>query len=214
MKTTLLALNLVFIAIIVMLACQPKDVQQAVKGGTDCGRTCDYHTGEITGEISTDAILKLSAAYAADARKRMITETKDTDALSLVFDIDKVKNFMWQIESAACIANCRKNVKLGLRFYYIKYDKAQIQAIDDQELTAAVGDNYWKHSLAMVPVYYDVQDAAWYDFDYRTVDPKDRCRLKPPSGGNKPGLGILPSADNHGGIGPPPYPGVFPTIKH
>ncbi len=215
MKNALLAINLVLVAIIVMMACHQKGTIRRERDSPDCQRLCsDYSTSlEPRGMITVQQIAALSGAYAADPGKSLITNGNgQEDALSLVFDLDKVKNFIWLIENATCKARCDTSVKLGLRFYYIKYDRDSIGA-DSALFKAIGGNNINKHSLAMVPVYHNESDDMWYDFDYRIVGSQGTCNFDQPPVGGKPGAGLLSiQADNHGGLSPPPGRGTYPSL--
>lgn len=72
-----------------------------------------------------------------------------------------------------------------------------------------------KHALVMVPAYWNSTKNDWFDFDYRNVG--SVCRFFPiPYHGQRQELapsitGVSGDGTNHGGIGPPPFTGTYPT---
>lgn len=176
---------------------------------SDCTKMCGSYgaDSEPDGAVSSDFIQKMTIAYANDKGKLRVEGTDDSDALSVVFDLEKLKSFIWHIENAACNNGCRGKKMLGVRFYYIKYDTAAVEG-RERDLIAA---NPNKHSLAMVPVYLGPKN-DWYDFDYKKVG--SGCSFPAPTITNKPeGAGVIAiDGTNHGGLAPPPQPFYYPHV--
>jgi hypothetical protein len=220
MKKLLITVNLLLLGIILFMACNHQtgtDGDSIYNPPSKCrSRMCkDYSNIELRGIISADVIQKMSLAYAADPGKSKINYKPEggpkqaNDALSLVFDLEKIKNFIWHMEDAVCRAGCDSTQQIGIRFYYIKYDTTKLP----EELKSQFSKNLDKHSLVMVPAYKFKDE--WYDFDYKNVKPGckfDKIALSlnkfVAAGLINPGDG-----DNHGGIAPPPDPGTYPTTR-
>jgi hypothetical protein len=186
------------------------------KSSDSCRTFCYDSTGELQGMIDFNDLVKMSRDYATDLGKKTITGTGKLDALSMVFDLKKIKTLIWQIEHNACVNHCPEK-RLGIRFYYVKYP-SNIGTPEAPHCFDGIGpDEKNKHALVMVPVYRDDNKKPWYD--YNIWDKRPGCYWMFPQVAPKDSLYILFSAsdgdggDNHGGIGPPPERGTFPAIQ-
>jgi hypothetical protein len=172
----------------------------------------EYDTIDLPGVIDGALLNTLSKDYNEDLNKSNISGTGNKDGLSMVFDIEKLKNLIWHIQKAACTANCDSKMELGVRFYYIKYPAtlgteqapAGLRGTDGLQVI-----NQNQHALAMVGVYR-FPNGEWYDFDFNNLF--SACSGL--TGGVSDTVGtvaILGEGSNHGGVGPPPFPGTYPT---
>jgi|GEM_PF-1161385 len=203
----------------------PPEVSKAANPPGSCmDQLCKVYTEEdlnatLTGEI----IREMTKAYAEDFGKSRINiegqnaRTAKEDALSVVFDLEKIKALIYMMESKNCNNNCGKNKKLGIRYYFIKYPNDLGNHPENDGLQDLPEDLRNKHSLVMVPAYFDKRDNAWYDYNPWGL-PKTDCYPKIILDGNSNNLKQLvaieptDAGENHGGVGPPPKPGTFPTI--
>jgi hypothetical protein len=234
MKRIALALNALLIGIIVIQACNAgNNTGQNVTNIDPCRAIhCKPYGDDVRlqGEVDVDIVRILSEAYAADYPKSHITGSGSrpvdphntervapgADGLSTIFDLEKIKNLIWKMEEAVCTHGCDTSVKLGIRFYYIKY---AMDSINNSNITESMKlvmrANPNKHALVMVPVFKRTTDAEWYDFDFkRGVSANCKFERISSRGHNSEfyyGLGVLGGGDNHGGVGPPPEPGTYPT---
>ena len=223
MKKMLIAIIvLLLIVIFLLLYCNCRKKCASVPPGKpadSCLVFCTDSVDRLQGMIDFNALARMSNDYARDPGKSKITGSGNpgkNDALSMVFDLKKIKTLIWQIEHYICRNHCDDR-KLGIRYYYVKYPPevgtsdapASLQRIDPSERN--------KHALVMVPVYYDKVKKEWHDFDIWNY-PTSCFHMFPIPGGTSglPSLfggvtGTEEGGDNHGGIGPPPDPGVFPS---
>jgi len=232
MKRIAIALNAVLVGIIVMQACNPKNNNRSSLCPDPC-RHCKPYGEDVRleGEVNVDIVRMLSEAYNADYPKSHITASGSQpadphntervalapDGLYTIFDLEKIKNLVWKMEQAVCSNGCDTSVKLGIRFYYIKYAMDSINntnITEDMKLVMRANPN--KHALVMVPVFKRRTDTEWYDFDYRGRGVSAGCVFERISGRRHDaeffyGVGVLGGGDNHGGVGPPPEPGTYPT---
>jgi hypothetical protein len=219
MKKILIATNVLLFGIILFMACNNKKYEKKYDQ-PNCSKFCiDPPTVPLTGIINGDLLQTLSEDYESDKGKSMINYNSATgdnsgkDALSLTFDLDKIKNFIWQMEHSICVAGCNPKPELGIRFYYIKYPKGLDTTNVPKDLAGIFASNANKHALAMVPVY-KAADKEWYDFDFRGNENGCPVDKKNSSNGKyTTGMISLGEGDNHGGIGPPPGRGTFPTLE-
>jgi hypothetical protein len=232
MKRIAIALNAVLVGIIVIQACNSsnnadKNNNKISLCPDPCRHCKAYNDNDpIPGEVKGDVVQILSDAYNADFAKSHITGSElhpndphntarvatSRDALSLVFDLDKIKNLVWKMEQAVCTHGCDTSVKLGIRFYYVKYSMDSLEKMPSS-MQQVIRANPNKHALVMVPVFKRRTDTEWYDFDYTAV--LNGCRFERIPGRERGeifyGVGITGGGDNHGGVGPPPEPGTYPT---
>jgi hypothetical protein len=226
MKKILIATNVLFFGIIAFQACNSKQSNKATNLKVDStiscsNQFCNTNIGpfELQGLLDVKIIRQLSLSYAGDAGKQLINGIENSpDALSVVFDIEKLKNLICVMQNEACENSCDTSIELGIRFYFIKYPPdLDPNSPRTDGLGGLPSDNSNKHSLVMVPVYKykNKKGADWYDYDL-WVSKMGDCFpaidtnvMHVAAGG-----GIIPNAgDNHGGIGPPPGTGIFPTNR-
>jgi hypothetical protein len=223
MKKILMSLNILLIGIIVFQACnsnkQDKTVDVTVNPKNEClnrfCKTASFDT--LHGTLEAGIIKQLSESYLSDKGKGNINgNIKSPDALSVVFNIEKIKTIIHEMQEQACLKGCVDNLtKLGIRFYFVKYP-GDLGSRNDG-LRGLPAENNNKHSLVMVPVYKSKVNGTWgdwYDYNLWTVSGSncfDPIWLGQPDK-KLVARGILPDGgDNHGGIGPPPEPGTYPT---
>lgn len=230
MKKILILSNVLLLGIILFMACNsgsPKEKIDTTKFGAtkpekkDClSEICmDYTDRHLEGEVNGDLLRDMSEAYADDKSKSRIDyaskgDKAPKDALSITFDLEKIKHFIWNMETGVCRAGC-KGKTLGIRFYYIKYPQGVDTSDVPADLETVLRENANKHALAMVPAYLG-SDRNWYDFDYNMLT-EGSCDLAgsipPPKKGKGKSVALISigSGTNHGGIGPPPDPGTYPS---
>lgn len=172
-----------------------------------------YREAELSGMLTSQTIKALSKSFARDPWKANIHgEKNQKDALSIVFDLEKIKALVYLMESAKCNNNCAKTYELGIRYYYIKYPSKIGHENPYPELANIDPDALNKHSLAMVPVYRQKGDSLWRDYN-PWASTKDNCFPAVDFPVSNPKLkfrAVAPDAgENHGSIGPPPEPGTF-----
>ncbi len=221
MKKMLIAIIILLLIVIFLLLycnCRKKCVScddNKKPAAESCSVFCyTPPNGELEGMIDYANLAKMSFAYFSDAGKSKITGTTNDDALSMVFDLDKIKTLIWQMEKRACSLDCKK-VKLGIRYYYVKYPSTlgTAAAPDCLDGISAIEKN--KHALVMVPVWWDAEHSVWRD--YNLWERSDSCfpEFPPKNHGDSLRIGIAGTngegGDNHGGIGPPPGRGFFPS---
>jgi len=224
MKKLSFVLNILLAGIILFQACKHNTAKENKTADNtssvsddkfDCNDSCNlrfcksYSIDRIEGKLDGDMIKTLSESYSNDDGKGYINGRKDeTDALSVVFDNEKIKTLIWTMENKACANRCDPSTQLGIRFYYIKYPNDLPRT--DHGLGGLLQEDRNKHSLVMVPVYKPAGSEFWYDYDLTAASVKE-CFPKDTTTTTHLVFGILPGGDNHGGIGPPPAPGTFPT---
>ncbi|HEV7779937.1 MAG TPA: hypothetical protein VGO58_01660 [Chitinophagaceae bacterium] len=236
MKKILLATNILLLGIIVFQACSTSSTSNPGRSCSSCGDP----NARLEGVISGDLLDTLSGAYLADVYKSFVSDVenvhidpnhdhstervipdyrtgRDSDALSMFFDLGKIKTFISKVENSVCTSGCDTSIKLGIRFYYIKY---RFDLDKDNELAGLPRNYNNKHALAMVPVYKSKRDGKWYDFFFNPNPVSgagcvfDRTIIDIDGGYNTFALvGGDGDGTNHGGVGPPPAPGTFPTSE-
>jgi len=215
MKKILILSNVLLLAIILFMACSPGTETESTSCSTKI--TMDYSEIPLEGVVNGDLIRSMSEAYQRDLGKSKIAYAENSadakdDALSITFDLEKIKNFIWHMETSVCRANCKKDTKLGIRFYYIKYPQGVDTSNVPSDLEGVLSSNANKHALVMVPAYLSGNE--WYDFNYDMLR-EGSCDFNATISkqGNPKSAGLLSigSGTNHGGIGPPPEPGTYPT---
>lgn len=219
MKKLLIFSNILFIGIIVFQSCNKNNSSAA-----DCGICKDY-TGYPAQELEVNMLKAMSknfdttsSTFSRMLNYRVVRNNMGLgqDTRSIWFNLDSLKNFIWQVESNACKAGCSKstqNLNLGLRLYYGRYPFRNY--IQSHGLTRLMGLNpsYENmHTIFMVPTYYDGTDNK--DFDPRYFSSKNGQCVFDGVGDHLKQMVMMPlaaalatnhtsTAMNHGGLCPP-----------
>lgn len=219
MKKISLILNGLLIAIILFQACNASKINTGTgQNSNPCYRGDEINRADLHGMISYAAALKLSEDYISDSGKKFIGKganyTKQQDTRNVWFSLPKMKAFISYIEQRACISNCEKSKRLGIRVYFAKYPGS------DNTSFGQIQDDYKNHhTVFFTATYYDVAAKMNVDFDPAHV--KENCGFRPIHDPVKdsvfmavPLLGSTGGdQQNHGGLVPPPDgKGSFPTI--
>jgi hypothetical protein len=235
MKKLLFFLNILLVGIIVFMACNSNQTATATPQLYDSClvKLCQSFPGEeLKGKIEGILLKNMSDSFAADPGKGFITGSilnepidphnlarvatggQVNDALSTVFDLKKLKRLIYEMQKNACDNKCDPKIELGIRFYYIKYPANAGDLNGPPSLLGLPATIKNKHGLVMVPVYKK-PNGDWYDYDLWGRSTGCFNRIDSISTGNSEFplfFGVASDAgDNHGGVGPPPDPGTFPT---
>jgi hypothetical protein len=236
MKKLLFFLNILLLGIIGFMACNSNHNATSTAPCAPLDPCLarfmhSFTSGELRGKIPAILIDTMSGSYAADPGKGFITGTvfnepedphntakmafgQSRDALSTVFDLQKLKLLIWAMNKNSCDNNCDTTIELGIRFYYIKYPP---DAGDENGPLSLLGlkNIKNKHALVMVPVYKSKKDKEWYDYD---LFGNNRGCYNPIhySANDDDAVPVVygigsDAGDNHGGVSPPPGTGTFPT---
>ena len=188
----------------------------------------NYKDSGLQGMITRDVLVRMSRDYFNDVCKSYISpsnvvnndyntarRTQQRDALSMVFDLKKLKTLIWQMERYSCQHHCNPKVAVGIRFYYVKYLPTTGTPQAPLCLRGISSNEKNKHALVMVPAFWNEKTKAWYDYNIwgkKFV----KCFMPFQSLDSLVGVGGFftldgdpDSGDNHGGVGPPPDPGTF-----
>ncbi len=166
MRTLFLTLNVMLTGIIVFVSCQktaPSTTTEATVS-RPCPE-CTDHSRTIFKGISTQTAWDLSQDYKIMNQPKLEIDETYTDANSIWFSAESLKNFLWKVEEAICRKGCAENLKLGLRIYYARYPNAAGMAAnpDLSDLDPAFQQH---HTLFMVPTYQDgLNQQVHHDFD-------------------------------------------------
>ncbi len=144
--------------------------------------------------------------HLAVINQNCVTVTPRQDSRSVWFSLDKVKRFIYQIESKACNMCNDEKPKLGIRIYFGEYPATAAEA-------GGINTDYLGlHTLLMVPTYDD--GVSNRDFDPAYVNAG--CRPAPLDSVGAVLTALPPDPQdpdqsnmnlrNHGYLFPPPYP--------
>lgn len=230
MKKLLIAIIILLLIIIFLLlycnckkGCKKCDQKPGQQTGFCKNADCYAYNGETpAGMINFELAKKMTEDYARDIGKNYIYEgnirTDSLDSRCIWFDLKKIKQFIAYTEQSLCKNNCTDSTSLGIRFYYAKYPFA-----DKMTTATGLGEvprNFARrHTLFMVPTYWDPVKGKNVDFDPAQVG--SNCRIIPLGSPSLPypgrvygaalGAGDGGDAQNHGSLRPPPAgTGGFP----
>lgn len=172
MKKLLIASNILFLGIILYQACSPA---RSIVTAATCP-PCKSYAGVPFSGLTTSTALMISSNYKTMNQPLLALQHGTVqDANSIWFSLETLKNFIWNIEDAACQNGCNTNsLNLGIRIYYARYpDDDSMNSIPDLQplphntQTNAVPDSYaGHHTIFMVPTFQDATDLRiQWDFD-------------------------------------------------
>ncbi len=97
------------------------------------------------------------------------------DAKSIWFPLEKLKKFFWYIEHYSCKSKCGYNPDmLGVRIFYARYPAHDSELWNTEPSLMDVPKRYAnRHTLYMIPTYYD--EKAGKDVDF---NPRLDCEIK------------------------------------
>lgn len=181
-----------------------------------------YTESDLVNTIDDQLLRSMSEAYAQDLAKSRVhsrpgnARTDTADALSIVFDIEQIKALIYLMERKRCEnSSCDPGTKLGIRYYYIKYPDNLGPQCPYPALNGLDKSLRNKHSLAMVPAYFNTAENMWKDY-YPRLSTQSRCfpevtNLTVKENNLKSIANVLPQSagENHGGMAPPPPTGIF-----
>ncbi len=142
------------------------------------------------------------------------TPTGIADTRAVWFSVERLKNFLYEVEQSACNPACRKErLELGVRFYLGTYPMGDEKTIAGKWQSAdldlekdGVPYDYAGHTtLVLVPTYYD----GTHDVDFDPLHwKKGNCLPDPIDSAFKLSTTtafLVPTKlANHGGANPPP----------
>lgn len=208
MKRASIILNIITLSalgIIFLKSCPPPkkpNPENQEQGCPTCyPMNCDtsYHP------VKANFVIDLIKNYRDNQWKAINTEAanghirignNNMDSRSVWFSIQRIKRFIYEIESKVC-ATCSDTTKhLGIRLYYGQYD-----------LPVAGSTNFYDglHTVIMIPT---MQDANGDNVDFDPEYISEKCTPIVPDCSAPEIMALLPNvtmnAMNHGTISPPP----------
>jgi hypothetical protein len=186
MKKLLIATNVLTLILFYMSSFTGAKKTDTITGSKDCDNiVMSYNTNTING-ISFATAQTMSILYANRIAKYNVAFYKDPlykanydHSKSVWFSLERLKSFIWEIESTMCNANCGgkngKSDSLGVRIYFGSYP-ANLSSSPDYSVLPS---NYAKYnSIFMVPTFYDTKNKGNIDFDPRNMG-LDACNPIP-----------------------------------
>jgi hypothetical protein len=179
MKKISILLNIALLCFIIVQSCScPKNMVDSQRLACPTSVCLDYSGGTFK-YLDHKVLAGMVDLYNSNMGSQLSfpsqtgTNTSGADTRSMWLPLEKLKEFIWEIESKCCQFGCDPKPDLGVRFYYSRYTK---KAVTDFSLDA---DYENRHTLFMVPTY-DASDGAniyHYDFDPRYWSKSDCAPL-------------------------------------
>ena len=230
MKKFLTASSVILLATSVYLGYEVYKLRNTITAlkKTNVLQTCssfnyDYSNGDSVGMINYEAAKLLHDAYNRN-KKGIAVYNNDgalvpgEDSKSIWFSLDRLKNFIWQIEKQNCDSGCPDS--LGLRIYFGRYPNLKgYKDGRDSGLANVKVDYSGRLTLFMVPTYWNSARSVYYDF--LPLENNCKAALSTPSGRigefdywNRSRFILLfdmsgptgGDSQNHGGLIPPGNP--------
>jgi hypothetical protein len=211
MKKTLIITNLIWLTIFIFYACKP----ESEKISNVYEKSFENYKNKIPYFGTEAEVVRVLMTNYRDNRwkKIKIDDQYGEDSRSVWFSTNQLKRLMYEMESTM-LAN-KNTAELGIRFYFTEYPDSvsfnKYSYFDD------IPKMYQKrHSLLMIPTYNDGKKNI--DFDFKAAFKGGRPQTFAESMREKLGVGSkkirsqvggseglgLTSADNRGGLRPPP----------
>lgn len=185
-----------------------------------CANTCyPFYPGAFSG-VNGELARELVENYRIHQWASYSQAAGFEDARAVWFSVERIKQFIYQIEQTTCAHKCDTNAVLGIRIYFGAYPDLATWDHDHNglvtsatgvtPLTYAVDASYEKHhTLMMVPTYYDPVQHQDVDFDPLHWG-NDKCTPdRVDTVMTTMGFLVPTYFPNHGGDWPPSYDGRF-----
>jgi hypothetical protein len=165
MKKILLLTNVITLALLYFNSCTTSIHSMSTSDGTIM---VNYKKSDFKG-LKADFIEKMIDNYAAASP---INGNLNSDARTVWFNLDTLKKFIWYVENKS-IENGFKSgqlEKLGLRLYYIRYPASSTDMATFTDLRGLNPSFANKHSVMMIPTYYNSTRGYNVEFDPTKFD--------------------------------------------
>jgi hypothetical protein len=167
MKKISVLLNITLIALIAVQSCNcPKRLTDYTASRYCQSSICmDYSTAPPFEYLDAAMLGQMTVNYNSSSNKvanASARQNQGVDARSVWLPLEKIKRFIWEIETNSCESGCGVSTKLGIRIYYGRYPADMSTYADLKGLPA---DYAGLHTVFMVPTFD--KDDAHYDFDPR-----------------------------------------------
>jgi hypothetical protein len=118
----------------------------------------DYNNSPWAGRIDERLAKIMATNYKEDSEKSLIyinnKTNSDSDARSVWFPLESIKNYIWDIENQNCSnTNCNKE-GLGLRIYFAKYPDKSSRDWLALGLSGIQNNYANRHTIFMIPTYH------------------------------------------------------------
>jgi hypothetical protein len=128
----------------------------------------DYSGVPFEGIVSYTTAKALADYYNKSTTSKLLFPTNDSnlipgnDARSVWFPLERLKKFIWNIEKENCGKPCPHD--LGLRVYFARYPQ-QADTLWQKDYLTGVSTTFAnRHTVFMVPTYYDESKKTDVDF--------------------------------------------------
>lgn len=211
MKKALIITNFIWLTILILYACKPESEKTPNVYEKSFQ---DYRNKMPFLGTEAEVVRVLMTNYRDNRWKKIkIDDQYGEDSRSVWFSTNQIKRLIYEMESAM-LAN-KNTAELGIRFYFTEYPDST--ALSKYPYFNDTPKMYQKrHSLLMIPTYNDKGKNRDFDFKASFKGGKPQTfaasmREKLGNGsktmksqlGGSDGLGLT-SADNRGGLRPPP----------
>lgn len=217
MKKAMIAANILFFIIVGFYACNQQKTE-----ADPCQQlhAKDYSGKPMKGYLDVNLAKEIADLYYGDKDKAYISDaggiTNIEDAKAVWFDLETLKQYIWQIEDTLCKQGCNiDSLGLGMHVYFAKYPDSSLIS------QFGVDPKYAMHQTVFLTATYKGQKG---NIDFDPFHPgADKCKPTPLGaylqrsassregmklGGGDGDAGVL----NHGNLAPPPSgTGEFPS---
>ncbi len=185
MKKALIVTNVLTLVLLYMSSfTATKKETPVITNGPNCDDiVMNYQNSPISG-IALSTAQTMATNYQGRFSNTCITpyfKLNHKNSKSVWFSLERLKSFIWEIESRMCNKNCKsdKPDSLGVRIYFGAYPNFNaLSAAARKDYNVLPGSYIKYNSVFFVPTYYDSKNNINIDFDPRNMGANE-CKPTP-----------------------------------
>ena len=219
MKKLLLTGNLVLMSVIWFQSCRNSQ-NQSLAVNPNCNIICSDYSAKTFQGIDAGLVTNMIENYKTGHYNAFVNGNRRVDSRSVWFSLDRMKQFIYEIEKNTCTKGCNSIDSLGVRIYFAEYPSEPEVWNQYPQLVNELPNIYrGRHTLLMIPtmrmggINTDFDPRAWVakctpEAMESVMSRLQRAKVGSTTSFNRafvfvPGSGDPTTSLNHGTLDPP-----------